>query len=341
KQQRDFSECIVISIAYAATIGGLATIIGTPPNGIFIAQMETIFPQAPPIDFFTWMKFAFPLACIFLPLSWLWLTLGPYRDMPKKITSGKGIIQERLNALGEMSRGEKWTLIVFALTAFAWIMRSEKHLGDFVIPGITTFLPMVDDSTIAIAGAVSLFLLPVNRGEGVYTMNWDWAKKIPWGILILFGGGICLSAAFIKSGLATVIMNSMTFMHGLPVIVVILLVAIVVSMLTEVTSNTAIASVMMPVMAVTSISMGIHPYLLMIPAAMACSMAFMLPVATPPNAVVFGSGYVTMRDMMRTGFILNIIGVMLLAIFMLTIITWVLGLSYEIPQWALEPVTGL
>ncbi|MDD3407850.1 MAG: SLC13 family permease, partial [Methanomicrobium sp.] len=214
-------------------------------------------------------------------------------------------------------------------------------LGDFVIPGITTFLPMVDDSTIAIAGAVSLFLLPVNRGEGVYTMNWDWAKKIPWGILILFGGGICLSAAFIKSGLATVIMNSMTFMHGLPVIVVILLVAIVVSMLTEVTSNTAIASVMMPVMAVTSISMGIHPYLLMIPAAMACSMAFMLPVATPPNAVVFGSGYVTMRDMMRTGFILNIIGVMLLAIFMLTIITWVLGLSYEIPQWALEPVTGL
>lgn len=339
--QRAFSECLVISIAYAASIGGLATIIGTPPNGIFVAQMETIFPHAPSIDFFTWMKFAFPLSCIFLPIAWVWLTYGPYRHMPKKISAGKEIINERLASLGDMTKGEKWTLLVFVGTAVAWIMRSQKTIGDFVIPGITTYLPFVDDSTIAIAGAVLLFLLPVSRSEGIYTMNWEWAKKIPWGILILFGGGICLSTAFIKSGLAAEIMEAMSFMHVLPIVVAIIIIAILVSLLTEVTSNTAIASVMMPVMAVTAVSMDVHPYLLMIPAAFACSMAFMLPVATPPNAVAFSSGYVSMRDMMRTGWALNIIGVIILTVFMFTIITWVLGFSYEIPVWALDPSTGL
>ncbi|MBN2733740.1 MAG: SLC13/DASS family transporter [Methanomicrobiaceae archaeon] len=341
ESQRDFSICLVISIAYAATIGGLATIIGTPPNGIFVAQMETIFPQAPSIDFFTWMEFGLPLACVFLPLSWIWLVYGPYRHMPERISGGKEIIHEKLRNLGEMSPGEKWTLIVFVLTAAAWIMRSEKQIGDILIPGITTYLPFVDDSTIAIAGAVLLFLLPVNREKRIYTMDWEWAKKIPWGILILFGGGICLSTAFIKSGLANVIMGYMGVMHGLPIVVAVLVVAILVSLLTEVTSNTAIASVMMPILAVTSISMGIHPYFLMLTAAFACSMAFMLPVATPPNAVAYGSGYVTMRDMIRTGWVLNIIGVVILTIFMFTIITWALGFSPEMPSWALEPATGL
>ncbi|WOF17112.1 SLC13/DASS family transporter [Methanoplanus sp. FWC-SCC4] len=338
--QRDFSECLVISIAYAATIGGLATIIGTPPNGIFIAQMETIFPDAPAIDFFTWMKFALPLAFVFLPIAWLWLTYGPYRHMPAKISSGKDVIHDRLKSIGKMSRGEKWTLMVFVMTAVAWILRSEKNIGGIVIPGINTFLPFVHDSTIAIAGAVLLFLLPVNRQEGVYTMNWEWAKKIPWGILILFGGGICLSTAFIKSGLANVIMDYMEILHGLPIIIGVLVVAIIVSLLTEVTSNTAMASVMMPIMAVTSVSMGIHPYFLMLTAAFACSMAFMLPVATPPNAVAYGSGYVSMRDMVRTGWVLNIIGIIIMTVFMFTIITWALGFSMDIPVWALNPDTG-
>ncbi|MBP2133341.1 sodium-dependent dicarboxylate transporter 2/3/5 [Methanomicrobium sp. W14] len=341
EQQRDFSECIVISIAYAATIGGIATIIGTPPNGIFVAQMETIFPSAPAIDFFTWMEFALPLACVMLPLAWLWLTYGPYRHMPGKISSGKEIIAERLRSLGEMGRGEKWTLLVFAMTAAAWIMRSEKHIGNVVIPGITTYLPFVGDSTIAIAGAVLLFLLPVDTKEGVFTMNWEWAKKIPWGILILFGGGICLSTAFIKSGLAGVIMQHMTFMHVLPVVVAVLVVALLVSLLTEVTSNTAIASVMMPVMAVTAVSMGIHPYLLMLTAAFACSMAFMLPVATPPNAVAYSSGYVEMKDMIRTGWILNIVGIFILTLFMFTIISWILGFSTAMPDWAFEPAVSV
>jgi sodium-dependent dicarboxylate transporter 2/3/5 len=335
QEQRDFSECLVISIAHAATIGGIATIIGTPPNGIFIAQLETIFPGAPTIDFFTWMKFGLPLTAIFLPISWLWLTHWPYRHMIREISQGKEIILSRLQEMGPMSRGERWTLIVFGLTALAWIFRTEKVIGDIVIPGINTLFPYVDDSTIAIAGAVLLFLLPVDAKEGIYTMNWEWAKKIPWGILLLFGGGITLSKAFIASGLAAVIMEYFSSLHYLSIVVLILIIGIAVSLLTEVTSNTAIASVMMPIMAVTSVSIGVHPYILMLTAALAASMAFMLPVATPPNAVAYGSGYITIHDMIRSGYVLNFIGVGLIAVCMFTLIMWALGFTIALPDWAI------
>jgi len=340
EQQRDFSECLVISIAYGATIGGIATIIGTPPNGIFIAQMETIFPTAPVIDFFTWMKFGLPLAAFFIPIAWLWLVYGPYRHIPDKLSHGRDIIQQHLDDLGPMGRGEKWTLVVFVFTALAWIFRTEKEIGDFIIPGINTFLPGVHDATIAITAAILLFLLPVNRAEGVYTMNWEWAKKIPWGILILFGGGICLSKAFIKSGLAEVIMDYFTIFQGVNPLIVVLVIGILVSLLTEVTSNTAMASVMMPIMAVTAVSMDMHPYVLMLTATLATSMAFMLPVATPPNAVAYGSGYISMKDMMRAGWGLNFIGIVVVTFFMFTVIMWALGFNTDMPLWALNPVTG-
>jgi sodium-dependent dicarboxylate transporter 2/3/5 len=339
-EQRDFSECLVISIAHAATIGGIATIIGTPPNGIFIAQLGTIFPNAPPVDFFAWMKFGVPLAVIFLPVSWFWLTSWPYRNIPKKIEHGREVIQDRLKALGSMSRGEKWTLLVFGLTALAWIFRTEKVIGDVVIPGINTIFPGVHDATIAIAGAILLFLLPVNARAGVFTMNWEWARKIPWGILILFGGGLSLSTAFIESGLAAVFMDYFATLGYLPIIVLMIIIGIFVSLLTEVTSNTAISSVMMPIMAVTSVSIGIHPFILMLTATLAASLAFMLPVATPPNAVAYGTGYITMHDMIRSGYVLNFIGVALISILMFTLIMWALGFGIALPGWALTPITG-
>ena len=340
EDQRHFSEAIVLSIAYAASIGGIATIIGTPPNGIFVSQVDAIFPNAPQIGFFEWMGFGVPLVAVFLPIAWLWLTYGSYRHMPKTLSHGKTVIQDRLDAIGPMKSGERWTLLVFVATALCWILRTEKQIGDIIIPGINTFLPFVHDSTIAMAGAVVLFLLPVNRKEGIYTMNWEWAKKIPWGILLLFGGGICLSKAFVASGLAKVIMDQMTIIHGFEIILVVLVIALVVSFLTEVTSNTAMAAIMMPIMAVTAVSMGVHPYILMMTAAFACSFAFMLPVATPPNAVAYGSGYVTMSDMIRSGWVLNLIGVFLITIFMFTIILTVLGIDVFIPEWALNPVIG-
>lgn len=334
--ERDFSECIVLAIAYAASIGGVATIIGTPPNGIFVAQLQALFPNAPTIDFFTWMKFGVPLAALFIPLAWLWLTYGAYRNLPKSISNSSNIIRSEIENLGPMNQGEKWTLIVFVVTAFAWIFRTTKQLGDFVIPGLDQIFPGINDASIAIAGALLLFLLPVDWKNGIYTMDWEWARKIPWGILILFGGGICLSVAFIKSGLADIIVSHFSALHHLPVIAIVLIIGILVSLLTEVTSNTAMASLMMPIMAVTSVSMFIDPFYLMMTAAIAASFAFMLPVATPPNAVAYSSGYVTMRDMIRSGWVLNFLGIALWTIFLFTIVAWVLGLSPELPSWAVN-----
>ncbi|MDK2974139.1 MAG: solute carrier family 13 (sodium-dependent dicarboxylate transporter), er 2/3/5 [Methanofollis sp.] len=337
-EQRDFSEALVISIAYAANIGGIATLIGTPPNGIFAAQMKTLFPAAPAIDFFSWMKFGVPLVAIFIPITWLWLTYGSYRNLPTTIAHAKDIITHQIENLGPMTRGERWTLLIFVLTALSWVFEKTKVLGDLVIPGLDMIFPSIHDSTIAIAGALLLFLLPVDRKQGIYTMDWEWAAKIPWGILILFGGGLCLSVAFIKSGLATFIVDQIAVFGGLPIVVLVLIVGIGISLLTEVTSNTAIASLMMPIMAVTAVSMNMNPYLLMLTAAVCTSMAFMLPVATPPNAVAYASGYIDMKDLMRSGWVLDFIGVGLWTFFLFTIVMWALGFSPALPDWATMPV---
>ncbi|TAJ45477.1 SLC13 family permease [Methanofollis fontis] len=338
EEQRHFSEALVISIAYAANIGGIATLIGTPPNGIFVAQMKTLFPAAPAIDFFSWMKFGVPLVAIFIPVTWLWLTYGSYRHLPAKISHARDIIDHHIENIGPMTRGERWTLMVFVLTALAWIFRSTKAIGDITIPGLDLFFPGINDSTIAIAGALLLFLLPVDRKKGIFTMDWEWAVKIPWGILVLFGGGLCLSVAFIESGLAKIIVDQIAIFGALPIVLLVLVVAIGISLLTEVTSNTAVASLMMPIMAVTAVSMNMHPYMLMLTAAVCTSMAFMLPVATPPNAVAFSSGYIDMKDLMRSGWVLNLIGVALWTFFLFTIVMWALGFTPALPDWATVPL---
>ncbi|NLB00563.1 MAG: SLC13/DASS family transporter [Methanomicrobiales archaeon] len=335
EEQQDLAKCLVISIPYAASIGGIATIIGTPPNGIFIAQLATIFPDAPTIDFFTWMKFGVPFAAIFLFLAWLWLTLVPYRRMSTALPCAGGIIHQELKKMGPISRGEQWTLFVFALTASFWIFAQTKVIGGVTIPGLDMLFPGIKDSTIAIFGALLLFILPVDHKEGIFTMDWEWAVKIPWGILLLFGGGIALSNGFIQSGLAASIAESLTLIHGLPFFVLILVVALGVSFATEITSNTAIAAVLMPIMAATAISLGVNPIVLMMTAAVCASMAFMLPVATPPNAVAYGSGYIDARDLLRSGWALNLIGIAVWVACLYTIVLWALGVPLEIPSWAL------
>lgn len=337
EEQRDFAGCLVIAVAYAANIGGIATIIGSPPNGIFIAQMKILFPDAPTIDFFTWMKFGVPLAAILIPIVWLWLIKVPYRHLPKKLSQAKEVIRQEMDDLGPMNRGERWTLFVFLLTAFCWIFAGTKVIGGMTIPGLDQIFPGINDTVIAIFGALLLFILPVDLKKGIFTMNWEWAEKIPWGILILFGGGLCLSAAFISSGLARVIVDSFTMLSLLPIIAIVLIVATSVSLLTEVSSNTAIASVMMPIMAVTSITMGIHPYMLMLTAAVCASLAFMLPVATPPNAVAFGTGYIDMRTLFRSGWALNLIGVVFWTGFLFTVVIWAVGFTPDLPAWAVNP----
>lgn len=336
EEQRDLAGCLIIAVAYAANIGGIATIIGSPPNGIFIAQMKILFPAAPDVDFFTWMKFGIPLAAIFIPIVWLWLIKVPYRHLPLKLSQAKDVIMEEMKELGPMSRGERWTLFVFILTAFCWINASTKVIGSVTIPGLDQVFPGINDTVIAIFGALLLFVLPVNWKEGIFTMNWEWAVKIPWGILLLFGGGLCLSAAFIQSGLAKLIVDSFTMLHVLPIALFVLIVALAVSLLTEVSSNTAIASVMMPIMAVTSVSLGVHPYMLMVTAAVCASLAFMLPVATPPNAVAFGTGYIDMRTLIRSGWALNLMGVVFWTFFLFTVVMWALGFTPDIPSWAVS-----
>ena len=325
-EHKAFAGCIVLAVAYAASIGGIATLIGTPANGILVAQMQTIFPDAPAVDFFTWLKFGIPLLLIFIPVTWAWLTHVAYRKMPKTLEHAKEALATEVAALGPMSRGEKNTLAVFLLTAFLWIFEKNKDFGTFTIPGLEMIFPGIDDCTVAIFGALLLFLLPVNWKKQEFTMNWQWAVRIPWGILLLFGGGMCLSAAFIESGLAQAIVDYFTVLNGVPVVLLILIVALVVCFLTEVTSNTAIASVMMPILAVTGLSLGINPWILMMTAAVCSSFAFMLPVATPPNAI--------MKDMVKAGWAMNLLGIAIFMILLYTVVLWAFGFTMDLPEWA-------
>jgi len=335
--ERQFATCLLLGVAYAATIGGMATLIGTPPNGILVAQLSSIFPAAPEIDFFSWMIFAVPFMVIFLFIAWFWLTSVTHRHMPKVISGSRDMIGHELSDLGPLKSGEKWTLLIFLSVALAWIFRTPKEIGSLVIPGITTYIPGITDATIAICGALILFMLPVDSKKGIFTLDWESAKGIPWGILILFGGGICLSEGIIASGLAEVIANSFTLLAVLPLIVIILVISLFITFLNEVVSNTAMASIMVPLMAITSVSMGINPLMLMVPAALASSLGFMLPVGTPPNAIAYGTGYLSTREMARAGLALNVIGCILITVFMTLVIPTVLGISPELPAWAVIP----
>jgi sodium-dependent dicarboxylate transporter 2/3/5 len=315
----------------------MASIIGSPPNGIFIAQLHTLFPGAPRIDFFSWLLFGVPLMLLFIPVCWLWLVYGPFRDMPEDVGEAREVIEREIASLGPLSKGEKNTLMVFVAMALAWIFETSKAIGGLTIPGLDVIFPQIDDSTIAVLGALALFLMPADREKKEFTMDWKTAVQIPWGILILFGGGLCLSVAFIRSGLARHIIGAFSLLGDLHVALFVFLIALAVSILSEVTSNTAIASILMPVMAVTSVGLGIHPVLLMLTVAICASIGFMLPVATPPNAIAFGTGHVTMREMIRAGWGLDIIGVLLWTILLFSLVMWVLGIGTGLPPWAVAP----
>ena len=333
--QKAFSGCLVLGIAYAAGLGGIGTLIGTPANGILVAQLAKLFPGAPSIDFFQWMLFGVPFVALMLPIMWLWLTKVAYRKMPKTLENTKEALQREIDSMGPMSRGEKNTLFVFVLVALAWIFRASKDIGGFTIPGLDIFFPGIEDATIAILGAVLLFLLPVSWKRQEFTLNWQWAVRIPWGILLLFGGGMALSNAFKASGLSECIAQYFSFLNGVPIVLLVFILAVVVMILTEFTSNTAVANIMIPVLAGISVTaLAVNPLLMMMTVAVASSLAFMLPVATPPNAVAYGTEYVTMKDMVTAGGILNMIGIVLFTVFMFTFVLNIFGMSIGLPDWA-------
>lgn len=306
-----FGVALMLGVAYAASLGGIATLIGTPPNAVLAGAASEMLGRE--IGFLEWMAVGLPVTAIMLPAAWLLLTrvLHPPGNLTGDATA---IIEAERAAMGRPSRGEKITGAVFALTALAWILRAEKEFGSVVVPGIETWLPQVRDSTIAMAAGLALFILPADWKRGEFCLDWRTAKGIPWGVLVLFGGGLSLAVAMEQTGLAIWIGGVVARLGDVPPWVVVAAVATLIIFLTELTSNVATTSMAMPIMAGTAAGLGMEPLLLMAAAALGASMAFMLPVATPPNAIVFSSGYLTIPQMARAGFLLNLTAIVVVTV---------------------------
>lgn len=339
----NFSLVLMLGIAYAASIGGLGTIIGTPPNVVLVSIFQNEFPDAPPISFAQWFIFAAPLSVGFVLLTWFLLTRLIYPLPASSPFSGKEFIRNEYRGLGRVTREELTVAGVFTLTALLWIFRKEIALGSAVtIPGWSGFVPHganPDDGTIAMFAALALFILPASRARGGGgIMNWETAKKLPWEILVLFGGGFALAAGFTASGLSDWIGGRFEVLQGAPPWLMIVAVAGSINFVTELTSNTATTQMILPILASLSRSLQLHPLLLMIPAALSASCAFMLPVATPPNAIIYGSGLVPIGKMIRAGFILNLIGIVLTTLLVLLFAPVIFDIKMtEFPSWAVSP----
>jgi sodium-dependent dicarboxylate transporter 2/3/5 len=349
---KGFAPALLLGIAYSASIGGLATPIGTPPNISFLRISEILFPEAPTISFGSWFFAILPVVIVLLPIAWILLVrLFGYRAPSGSSSSGPGVIAEEIRALGTMSGAERRMLWIFVITALLWITRGDLDLGTFRIPGwaslVEAWLPgrfaadHLHDATVAMGMALLTFLIPGERqpdGRRPALMDWDTAVQLPWGILLLFGGGFALALAFKESGLAEYFAASFARqVGGLPPFFLVIATCLLLTFLTEVTSNTATTEVLLPILAGTATAMGVHPLLLMLPATLSASCAFMLPIATPPNAIVFASGEVEIRDMVRAGLLLNLIGVVVIATLFFLVSSRLLGLDLStIPLWATQ-----
>ncbi|GGM53433.1 di- and tricarboxylate transporter [Longimycelium tulufanense] len=320
---RTFAVCLVLSIAYAASIGSLGTLIGTPPNAIMAAFLNDNHGIS--IGFGQWMAMGVPLAVVFLVVAWFMLTRVIFRIKLPSIPGGRALFQRELRELGPLSRGERTVLVVFACTAAAWVLREPITNWGWLTshaPGIGN----LSDTGIAIAAALALFFIPVDARRGVFAMDWATAVRLPWGMLLLFGGGLSLAAGIRSSGLDKWIGAQATALGDAPTVVLVLVVIAAVLLLTEVTSNTATATTFLPILAAAAIGTGSDVLLLVVPATLAASCAFMLPMATAPNALAFGSGYVTMPQMVRAGWWLNLVAIVLIQLTIYALGTWTLGI---------------
>jgi sodium-dependent dicarboxylate transporter 2/3/5 len=297
-----FATALVLGIAYACSIGGIATLIGTPPNLILAAFLRNQYGIE--LSMAQWLTVGLPLVAVLLPLTWLYLTRVAFRVSNEPLPYGRDAIRAELAALGPMGRGERVVGVVFLSTAIAWILRPQLVAWS----GLTG----MTDATIAMVAALALFIVPVTRSPRSAAMDWDTAKRLPWDILILFGGGLSLASAITATGVDVFIGSGFSQFAGLGTWTLILIVAGGVILLTEITSNTAVTTTLMPVLAATAVAIAVPPGLLLTAAAMAASCAFMLPVATPPNAVVFASGFVSVSQMARAGLWLNVIATLVI-----------------------------
>jgi len=346
--QREFAVALLLGIAYAASIGGVGTIIGTPPNAFMAGYISETYGVE--VGFARWMTVALPLVAVALPASYLILTRFLFPLRLERIPGGRDLIEGELEEMGELTVPERRVAIVFCLTALTWISRP---LLDDVVPGLS-------DAGIAMTGAALLFLVPsgadaekereareragngdrADEGEGGaehagFLLNWIWAKKLPWGVLLLFGGGLSLAGAISETGLTEWIGGAVGGLSAFPTLAIVAAAAAVTILLTELTSNTATAAAFLPIMASVAVGIGESPFLLVIPAALAASCAFMLPVATPPNAIVYGSGRLSIPQMAKAGVWLNLTLVVLITVLAYSLLPLVFGVTFgSVPAWA-------
>lgn len=304
-----FGKAMLLGIAYSASIGGIATLIGTPPNALMAAYLSDSY--GIDIGFGQWMLLGLPLASVMLVIAWIWLTKISYKVDQVGAVCAKDVFRKQHAELGSMSSAEKKVLAVFALAALSWVFRP-------LISDLTGLA--LSDTGIAIAAAILLFALPAERGDNQRVLDWESAQRVPWGILILFGGGLTLAAQIKSSGLAAFIAEQIQGMGTVELIVGVFVVTAVITFLTEITSNTATAAGFLPLLGPVAESLTGSPLVWVIPAAIAASCAFMMPVATPPNAIVFGSGELKIRDMMKAGLVLNIIAIALITLATVTLV---------------------
>lgn len=301
KDGEQFSKALMLAIAYSASIGGMATIIGTPPNLVLAGILQKIY--GIDISFATWFMFGFPITVVLLTICWFYLTRFAFACKHSEFPGGREGINTLRRELGQMSYEEKLVLTVFISTAFLWVFRSY----------LQNFVPQLDDTIIAIAAATSLFLFS-SKDKKHAIMTWEEAVKMPWGTIVLFGGGIAIAGGFQTSGLANWIGQKLVLLEALPLFLLIAILIAAVNFLTEITSNLATTTVLLPILAPMALALDVHPYTLMVAVTVAASCAYMLPVATPPNAIVFGSGYLKIADMFKTGIWMNFISIILLTL---------------------------
>jgi len=314
EMMKKFGVCFMLGIAYAADIGGMATLIGTPPNLIFLEMYTQLFPDKDAIGFLEWMMIGLPLSVTFMFTGWYILTHWIFKFPETELMSGKETIKRQMIALGPMSRDEKASGLIFLIAVLLWITGADIQLSDNItVHGWRSSLGLeyMTDPAVAILAAILLFLVPSYKKEKGPLLSWRRSRDIPWGIILLFGGGFAIAGGFEASGLSVLVEGAFKNIPRMAPLALIALVAIAVTFITELTSNTAITNLLLPILATGAIAMAIDPKLIMIPATLSASCAFMMPIASPTQTIIFGTGYVSIQQMMRAGIWFNLLGIIL------------------------------
>lgn len=321
RKEHDFDVCVLLAIAYGASLGGVLTLIGTPPNGILVRFVEQTYNEQ--VNFFSWMKISVPVIVVLITATYFLLVKVLFRDMPQEIQGGREWIARELASLGKLQRGEKIVLVVFVLAALLWCF--GPMLRGLEINGTQPLKPLTD-SVIAMLAGIILFIIPVDYKKGIHALDWQSASKaVAWDVLLLFGGGLTMAAAIQSTGAANAVGAAAMFLSGLPEWGIMLGVTTLATMASEVTSNTALAATLMPLLGAAAQTLDLHPEGLLICATLGTSLAFMMPVGTPPNAMVFATGKIKIREMIRAGFWLNIISIIVVTVFCYIICPGVIG----------------